>query len=308
MKVYRRIEEIDIQKPTVLSVGSFDGIHLGHQQILNELSKQSQDCNCLEVLVTFHPHPEIVVGSYDQRNIELLTTLEEKIQILERLELPVLLVIPFTKEFSQMSYQDFIKDILVNRLNIEKIVIGHDHAFGRNREGRSEQLKNMGKQYRFDVSVMKPFLVNGSIVNSTKIRKIIYNGDMESAYSLLGRPYSIVGTVEKGSNRGKGIVGYPTANIRPTDPYKLIPKKGVYAVDVILHNKKYKGMMNIGHRPTFNFDPLTLEVHIFNFFGYIYGEKLEVIFKKFIRDEKKFNNADELKDQILKDKKVCLNL
>jgi len=307
MKVYRRIEEIDIQKPTVLSVGSFDGIHLGHQQILNELSKQSQDCNCLEVLVTFHPHPKIVVGSHNRQNIELLTTLEEKIQILERLELPVLLVIPFTKEFSQISYQDFVKNILVNRLNIEKIVIGHDHAFGRNREGHSEQLKNMGKQYRFDVSVMKPFLVNGAIVNSTKIRKIISNGEVASAHSLLGRPYSIVGTVEKGSNRGKSI-GYPTANIRPTDPYKLIPKRGVYAVDVILHNKKYKGMTNIGNRPTFNFDPLTLEVHIFNFSGYIYGEKLEVIFKKFIRDEKKYNNAEELKDQIVKDKKVCLNL
>ncbi len=307
MKVYRRIEEIDIQRPTVLSVGSFDGIHLGHQQILNELSKQSQDCNCLEVLVTFHPHPKIVVGSYDRRNIELLTTLEEKIQILERLELPVLLVLPFTKEFSQMSYQDFVKNILVNRLNIEKIVIGNDHAFGRNREGHSEQLKNMGKQYRFDVSVMKPFLVNGAIVNSTKIRKIISNGDMDSAHNLLGRPYSIVGTVEKGSDRGKSI-GFPTANIRSTDPYKLIPKKGVYAVDVILHNKKYQGMMNIGNRPTFNFDPLTLEVHIFNFSGHIYGEKLEVIFKKFIREEKKYNNAEELKDQILKDKEVCLNL
>lgn len=307
MKIIRRIEDINIDKPTVITVGSFDGIHQGHQQILTELKKQSLDCNCLEMLITFHPHPKVVLTTRSDIQIELLTPLDEKIRILENLQLSTVLIIPFDKEFSRMKYQNFVKDILVNQLKVKKMVIGYDHAFGRNREGHPQQLKEMGKKYDFTVTVMKPFLIDGEVVNSTRIRQLLKDGEVKKTQKLLGRKYAITGIVERGNNRGKSL-GFPTANLRCTNSHKLIPKRGVYAVDVSFQNKIYKGMMNIGYRPTFNFDPLTLEVHIFNFTGSIYDEQLEIQFKKFIRDEKKFQNITQLKNQILKDREICYKL
>jgi riboflavin kinase/FMN adenylyltransferase len=206
-----------------------------------------------------------------------------------------------------MKYQNFVKDILVHRLKVKKMVIGYDHAFGRNREGHAEQLKEMGKKYDFNVTVMKPFLIDGEVVNSTRIRQLLKDGEVLKAQGLLGRKYSITGIVERGNDRGKSL-GIPTANLRPVHSHKLIPKRGVYAVDISFQNKFYKGMMNIGYRPTFNFDPLTLEVHIFNFTGSIYGEQLEIQLKKFIRDERKFKNVTQLKNQMLKDKEICYKL
>ena len=307
MKVFRNIDEINIDKPTALTVGSFDGIHLGHQQILQELKRQAKDCNCLEVLITFHPHPKFIVGLLKKQKVELLTPLEEKLKILNDLRHPAVLVIPFTKEFSQISYRKFVEDILVNKLKLKKIVVGHNHAFGKNREGHSKQLKELGNLFNFSVTVIQPFYYEGDIVSSSRIRKSLSEGNVELAQQLLGRSYNIQGTVERGEQRGR-IIGYPTANIKHTDPNKIIPHHGVYAVDIKLKNIRYKGMMNIGNRPTFNFDPLTLEVHIFNFTGSIYGEEIEIFFKKFIRKEKKFSTAEKLRSQIMKDKKICINL
>jgi riboflavin kinase/FMN adenylyltransferase len=304
MKIFRKIEEIKISQDSVLTVGSFDGIHLGHQKILDELQHQSQSCDCQEVLVTFHPHPKQVLSSSENPRIELLTPLDEKIQILEKFGLPVVLIIPFTKEFSKMAYQEFVKDVLLEKLKMKKMVIGYDHAFGRNREGHANQLRQLGMTYNFEVTVMEPHKVDQEIASSSRIRQLLLEGEIQLANHLLGRKYSLIGIVEEGESRGTEL-GFPTANLRLQNHNKLIPRKGVYAVDVSFQGNLFKGMMNIGHRPTFNFDPLTLEVHIFNFSGLIYGTQLEVYFKKFIREEKKFSNKIELKNQILRDKEIC---
>jgi len=306
MKIFRTIDEIDIKQPAAVTVGTFDGFHRGHQQVLNELRQCSRESGCLQVLVTFHPHPRMVVGSRDNK-VLLLTTLEEKLDILRQFGLDAVLVIPFTREFSQTGYREFVQDILVNRLHVSKMVVGHDHAFGRNREGHPEQLKAISREFGFTVKILEPYYVAGEIVSSTRIRNELLAGHVENAAELLGRVYSLRGVVGHGDRRGREL-GYPTANIEVADPNKVIPKIGVYAVDVNLDSGNYSGMMSIGHRPTFNFDPLTLEVHIFNFIGSIYGENIEVRFKKFIRDEVKFENAEALKEQLLEDKKNSENI
>jgi len=308
MKIFRTIEEIHLQQNTVVTVGSFDGIHLGHEEILKELNRQArEDCDCLEILITFHPHPKEVIGNIKDHVIELLTPLEEKLEVLRTLGLPAVLVIPFTKEFSQTNYKDFVKNVLVQKLKIKKMVVGYDHAFGKNREGHPAQLKQLGSEFGFSVTVLDPFYLEGEIVNSSVIRNLLKKGDVSSAHKLLGRPYSLSGTVEEGDHRGRGL-GYPTANLEIKNLHKLIPHKGVYAVNVEYQQKAYKGMMNIGNRPTFNFDPLTLEVHIFNFSGSIYGNELKIFFKKFIREEIKFENSEALKKQMLLDKKICMKI
>jgi riboflavin kinase/FMN adenylyltransferase len=245
-----------------------------------------------------------VLSSNENTRIELLTPLDEKIQVLEKFGLPVVLIIPFTKEFSKMDYQEFVEYVLLAKLKMKKMVIGYDHAFGRNREGHANQLKQLGKTHNFEVTVMEPYKVDDEIAGSRRIRQLLLEGKIELANRLLGRQYSVSGSVEKGESRGAEL-GFPTANIKTKNHNKLIPRKGVYAVDVKFERKLFKGMMNIGHRPTFNFDPLTLEVHIFNFSGLIYGSHLEIYFKRFIREEKKFNNSKELKNQILRDEEIC---
>ena len=308
MKIFRTVDEIHLDQRTVVTVGSFDGFHLGHQQILKELNRQArEDCDCLEILITFHPHPKEVIGNPKDHPIEILTPLEEKLEVLRDLGLPAVLVIPFTREFSQMNYKDFVKNILVEKLRIKKMVVGHDHAFGKNREGHPAQLKQLGSEFGFSVTVLDPFYLDGEIVSSSAIRNLLKKGDVSTAGKLLGRPYSLSGAVEKGDHRGREL-GYPTANLEIKNPHKLIPHKGVYAVDVEHQQKINKGMMNIGNRPTFNFDPLTLEVHIFNFSGSIYGDELKIFFKKFIREEVKFENSEALKKQMLLDKKICMKI
>ncbi len=303
MEIINSITDIDFQTETVLTVGSFDGIHLGHQKILQELIKQASECDCMSTLVTFHPHPKQVLGY----RVELLTPLPEKLSLLQDLGLDLLVIIPFTEEFSRTDYRQFVKEILVQKIRMKKMVVGYDHAFGRNRKGSTEQLQILGKKHDFSVTIIPPHEVGGELISSSRIREFIHLTQMEKVQQLLGRPYSLVGEVEKGEHRGTNL-GFPTANIRPVHEEKLIPQNGVYAVDIILQGQRYKGMMNIGHRPTFNFDPLTLEVHIFNFSGLIYGSTLEIIFKKFIRVEKKFSTPEELKMQISKDKELCLKI
>jgi len=307
MKVFYSIPEININQPTIVTVGSFDGLHLGHQSIIKQLHLLAEDGKYLKTLVTFHPHPKEVLAPASGSPIELLTPLEEKINYLRELGLQVVVVIPFTREFSKTSYREFTLQLLIGRLRMKKIVVGYDHAFGRNREGHPEQLEELGKEANFSVTVVQPFFLENEAVNSSKIRHFLKNGQVELANRFLGRMYKISGIVERGNQRGSSL-GYPTANIRPLHSNQLIPARGVYAVDVQLKGQRYQGMMNIGNRPTFNFDPLTLEVHIFNFSGLIYGESIEVFFKKFIRDEKRFRDQDELKHQLENDKKICLKL
>ena len=303
MKIIKSLSDIDIKSDTVLTVGSFDGIHLGHQQILEELKHQASNCECIPTLVTFHPHPKQILGN----RVELLTPLQEKLQILEKLGLSMVIVIPFTEQFSKTDYQDFVQEILIKKIRMKKMVVGYDHAFGRNREGDPQHLRELGKKLGFSLTVIEPYIIGDELISSSRIREFLHLTQMEKVRELLGRPYSLMGIVEKGENRGAEL-GFPTANIRPIQENKLIPQRGVYAVDIMLAGKEYKGMMNIGHRPTFNFDPLTLEVHIFNFSGLIYRSTIEIMFKKYIREEKRFSTAQELKEQILKDKEICLRI
>jgi riboflavin kinase/FMN adenylyltransferase len=307
MRIFRNIDEIDIKQSTALTVGTFDGVHLGHRKVIERLKASAVRCKCPDVLITFHPHPKQIVETKNGSEVRLLTSLEEKLDILNGFNLDAVLVIPFTKEFSRTNYQEFVKDILVSRLKVERMVIGHDHAFGRNREGHPEQLKAISKDLGFYVEIVPPFHVDHDTVSSSLIRKKLLQGQIERANELLGRKYMVLGKVVEGSNRGKEI-GFPTANMETGEPHKLIPAEGVYAVDVIVDQQRYKGMMNIGHRPTFNYDPLTLEVHIINFAGYIYGKTVKLEFKKFIRGERKFQSPSELKEQLIQDKNICLNI
>src|SRR4030042_2766743 len=240
MKIFYSIDDIQIEQSTMLTVGSFDGVHLGHQQIIKQLNALSGDSNSLEVLVTFHPHPKEVLSPAGDRSVELLTPLEEKLRLLEKLGLPVITVLPFTREFSKTGYREFVTNILIKKLKMKKMVIGHDHTFGRNREGHAEQLEELGKSADFSVTVIQPFFLGKEIVSSSRIRQLLKSGEVEIANKLLGRKYSIQGIVEKGENRGTTL-GFPTANIRPSSPNKLIPKKGVYAVEVELSGQRYGG-------------------------------------------------------------------
>jgi riboflavin kinase/FMN adenylyltransferase len=304
MRIFSSIQDLNLNCPSVITVGTFDGIHLGHLQVINRLKHEFLTSDCEELLITFHPHPKTVVGKLNNKSIKLLTPLNEKLRILDNVNLSAILVIPFTKKFSQTSYNDFVKKILVDQLNVRSMVIGYDHAFGKDREGHPEQLKIIADKLNFSVNVVEPYYHEGELVSSTRIRAYLAEGKVENANRLLGRQYSISGKIVRGQQRG-GKIGFPTANLALTEREKLLPRNGVYAVDVLLRGNTYRGMMNIGYRPTFNFDPLTLETHLINFTGSIYGEVIEVKFIKFIRDEKKFSTIFELKNQLINDKKVC---
>lgn len=290
---------------TVITVGSFDGVHRGHQAIFDKLKSNASANNLLSTIVTFDPHPRKVLGSGGQ--LKILTTLEEKIALFEKEEIDLVQIIHFTKEFSKLSYIEFVENILVDKLKVRHMVIGHDHHFGRNREGGIVKLIGLGEKHGFSVEEVPPLTINGEIISSSVIRKFLEEGNVEKSSELLGRNYNVNGKVVKGDGRGKEL-GYPTANIQLDDSDKIVPKKGVYAVDVIHENNVFKGMMNIGNRPTFNFDLLTLEIHIFNFKDSIYENILEIHFKKYIREEKQFSSIAELKAQLEKDKIQCQNL
>lgn len=306
MKVIRNLSDIDVYSGSALTVGSFDGIHLGHKAIFDKLIDIATKRDLKSVVVTFSPHPRKVLGP-PSNNLKLLTSLEEKIELFEKIGIDQVQIIPFTKEFSKLSYREFVEKILVGRLMVKEMVIGHDHHFGRDREGGIDNLVNLGKELGFSVKQVSPLTENGKIISSSVIRQFLENGNIEKANEFLGRLYNLRGKVVKGDGRGREI-GFPTANIQLDDPDKVVPKKGVYAVDVIHEGKVYKGMMNIGNRPTFNFDPLTLEVHIFNFNVYIYEKSLNIRFKKYVRDEKKFADKNELISQLQEDKIRCENV
>ena len=304
MKIYHGIEEITGAGPCVATVGTFDGFHLGHQSILELMSRVAKKDGFKTTIVTFEPHPRKVLTG---QPVQILTTLREKLQIFSEHGIDQVLIIKFTKAFAANSSRGFVKKILVDRLNVQEMVIGHDHHFGRNREGSFENLSRMGEEFGFTAYEAPPFKNGGELINSSKIRHLLKAGDVEKAAKYLGRPYQISGEVYHGDGRGREI-GFPTANIALDEPDKLTPAQGVYAIDVSVEKKRYKGMMNIGVRPTFEFDSLTLEAHLFNFGGLLYGKTLTVHFKKFIRNEKKFSSINELKEQLKKDKKISENI
>ncbi|HSH67016.1 MAG TPA: bifunctional riboflavin kinase/FAD synthetase [Bacteroidia bacterium] len=300
MKVYTNIDDFKGVINPVVTTGTFDGVHLGHQKIIARLKDAAKEEKGETVLLTFFPHPRMVLFP-DDNELKLLSTQNEKIDLLELYGVDHLIIYPFTKEFSRLTSIEFVRNILVNSIQTKRLIIGYNHHFGRNREGSFEHLKEYGPLYGFEVEEIPAKDIDHIEVSSTKIRNALLIGDVKTANSYLGHMYTITGDVVKGKQLGKTI-GYPTANIQVKDPYKLIPGDGVYAVKIKHANTFYGGMLNIGNNPTVNGKGKSMEVNIFDFDNAIYGDELTVYFIERLRDEVKFNNLDELKEQLGKDK------
>lgn len=305
MKVYRG-NEIEFEKNTVLTVGSFDGIHRGHRLILDHLSELSKKNDLRSLLVSFEPHPQIVLQNKSKDPLKILTTLEEKIEILESVGIQALWVINFDKQFSNTSARDFVINYLVKQCGMSKFLIGYDHMFGKNREGDENLLQELSPIHNFDIEKLDSFELNNTIVSSTKIRNSILDGDIKTANKMLGRNFNIMGTVVHGKKRGNKI-GFPTANIVPDNEYKIIPPIGAYVVRSFIDGKEYFGMCNIGVRPTFgDLDSEILETHFFDLDLDLYDKVINVEFLTYIREEKKFSILDELVFQLENDKNFSL--
>ena len=304
MSVFYHISELSSLTNSIVTIGTFDGVHLGHQKIIKRLVELKQKQGGEIVLFTFDPHPRKVLFP-EQKDLKLITTTQEKCEILKLFGVDFVLVYPFTKEFSKMQEQDYISDIIVKGLKTKTLVIGYDHRFGSNREGTIDTLKELSNIYNFEVEEIPAQEINQLNVSSTRIRKAIEEGDVQTANDFLGYSFFITGTVVKGKQLGRTI-GYPTANIFIENADKLIPKIGVYAVNVIYKGVTYQGMLNIGTNPTTDLDnKIKIEVNIFDFSQDIYGETLKIEFVKWIRNEEKFTNLDELKQALANDKIAC---
>lgn len=306
MKVYHHIDEFTGSGNAVVTTGTFDGVHTGHRVIINRLNEIAAKENGESVLLTFYPHPRMVLFP-DDIDLKLLTTQEEKIALLEKAGIKHLIIHPFTKEFSRLTSLQFIREILVNKIQTKKLVIGYDHHFGRNREGSFEHLKESGPLYGFSVEEIPAQDVDSIAVSSTKIRQSLHDGNVKTAGEFLGYDYTLSGKVIHGEKKGRGL-GFPTANISVENRYKLIPAIGIYAVHVLLDGKTYNGMLYIGYRPTLNGRYQSIEVNIFDFDNDIYGKQITVQFKDRIRDDMKFDMMEELQAQLHRDKEMALNL
>lgn len=307
MNVFRDFDEIVYDKNTVLTVGTFDGVHLGHKKILNRLIEISKEEKLRSVVLTMDPHPQIVLQKHDKPPIFLLTNINERIAEFRRAGIDNCVVMTFSFEFSQIPAEVFIREYLNNRIGMKKILIGYDHMFGKNRDGDVSLLNRLSKELDFEVERIEAMQENETIISSTKIRNLLKEYQIEKANEMLGYNYMIQGTVVSGDNRGKQL-GFPTANIIPPNLYKLVPANGVYIVYSVIDGEKYYGMANIGTRPTFhNQNSSTIEVHFLNLDMDLYGKELYIHFLKFIREEKKFKGPEELVAQIQKDKEYCIN-
>lgn len=299
MKIYLGVEEFEKIKNPIVTSGTFDGVHVGHQQILQRVKEIANECGGETVLITFWPHPRFVLNPNDD-SLKLLSIFEEKADLLKLSGVDHLVSIPFSKEFSQLSSEEFIRNILISKIGTFKLVIGYDHRFGKNREGSFEHLKENSSYYGFKVEEIPRQDVDNIAVSSTKIRKALEMGDINTANHFLGRPYSISGVVVQGDRFGRSI-GFPTANVQVPHSFKLIPADGIYAVRVKHGSSLYQGMLNIGFRPTRAGKSKTIEVHIFDFSRDIYGQELTIYFIKMLRKEIKFPDADALREQLSRD-------
>ena len=304
MKVYRSIDAYEKIGRTAVTIGTFDGVHTGHQVIIKQLKNAAKKINGQSVLLTFFPHPRMVLYP-DDDELRLLNTIDERIEMLQKEGIDHLIIHPFSKEFSRLSSTEFVRDILVNQLNVETLVIGYDHHFGRNREGSFENLQELAPLYDFKVEEIEAQTIQQINISSTKIRTSLTNGEINAANNFLGYNYFIEGTVVDGNKQGREI-GFPTANIKVNEWYKLIPANGVYAVKITIDNTIFNGMLNIGKRPTVNGTTETIEVNIFNFNQNIYNKSVRVEFYERIRDEHKFETLSDLKEQLHIDKKQVI--
>jgi len=302
VKIYHGLEEFKKVKNPVVTVGTFDGVHIGHNRIFQRMTKLAKSCKGETVVVTFHPHPRLVIHP-DSKDLKFINTRERKYDLIERYGIDHLLVIPFTTEFSGTNARFFVKDILYDKIGICQLVVGYDHHFGKNREGSFEELKSLADELEFKVEQIPVQDINNIAISSTKIRNALKEGNIKTANTLLGYEYSITGNVVRGNKIGRKI-GFPTANIELDDEYKLITAIGVYACRIQWKDNWFLGMGNIGFRPTINNSDLTIEVHIFEFDEEIYDETITIYFVDRIRDEVKFKDLEALKEQLKKDRKT----
>jgi len=305
MLVHRGLDDLLPLPNAVVTSGTFDGVHRGHQTILTRLTEVARSSDGQSVLITYWPHPRTVVSN-DSQDLKLLSTLDEKIALIEAAGVDHLVVIPFTRSFSQLTSEQYIRQILIEKIGTRKLVIGYDHRFGRDREGGFDYIQAHQRAYGFTVEEIPRQDIDAVGISSSKIRAALDAGDVETANLFLGRPYSLTGTIVKGRQLGRTI-GFPTANMQVDDPTKLIPANGVYAVDVLYNDQVLGGMLNIGFRPTVAGTNQTIETYIFDFNKDIYGEHLTLHFREFLRPEQKFNGLPALVEQLKQDETTARN-
>jgi riboflavin kinase/FMN adenylyltransferase len=304
LKIFNSIKSFNATKPTIVTIGTFDGVHLGHQKIVAQITKNAHALNCESLVLTFFPHPRMVLQ--ESTEMKQLNTLNEKIALLDNLGIDNLVIHPFDKEFSRLTAEEFVKKVLVDVFKIKKIIIGHDHRFGRNRTATIDDLINFGETYGFEVEQISAKEINEVSISSTKIRNALLEGNTELAANYLGYDYSLTGIIFKGKQLGRTI-GYPTANITIEEDYKLIPNNGVYIAKSVLNGKTVFGMMNIGTRPTVDGTKQTIEINFFDFRQDLYGQKITISLLHRMRSEQKFESIDALKNQLGKDKMMAEN-
>ena len=302
MKRFNNINEFNCKKSTIITIGTFDGVHLGHQKILKKLNIEAENNGLESSVLTFFPHPRTVLNP--NSSLKLINTIEERISLFKKSKIDNLIVHPFTKEFSELDSEDYVKNILVDQLKAKIVLIGYDHKFGKNRTADINNLKEYGIKYNFEVIEIKAEEINDIAISSTKIRNSIEEGDIQLTNSYLGYEFSFFGKVVKGNSIGKTL-GFPTANIKIGTDLKLIPKNGVYLISTIINKKIIFGMMNIGIKPTTNENTKSIEVNLFDFNQDLYDTNITIYIKQFLREEIKFDSLNELKLQIEKDKITC---
>ncbi len=306
MKIYNGIESFGEAKNAVVTIGTFDGVHLGHRKIFDMMAERAKAIKGETVVITFYPHPRLVLHS-DSKSLKFINTQEKKYELIGEYGIDHLIIIPFTKEFSNLSSNEFVKRYLVEKIHTHELIVGYDHHFGKDRLGGFNELKGLGRKFGFEVTEAQARMIDDIPVSSTKIRKALIEGDLKLANKLLGYDYSISGIVVHGNRIGHTI-GFPTANIEVDDAYKLISAVGVYACKVGWNGHIYKGMGNIGYRPTIDKGALTIEVNIFDFDEEIYGDWISIYFIDRIREEVKFENLSALREQLFNDKARTLDL
>jgi riboflavin kinase/FMN adenylyltransferase len=303
MMVVHSLDDVTFDPRTVMTIGSFDGVHAGHRAIIGALVERAREIGGRSVVVTFHPHPQVVLRRKGDV-VPLLTSAEERDRELEKLGVDIVIIVEFTPETAATPWREFIEPF-IERVGVAHIIFGHDHAFGRNREGTADALRELGAERGFGVTEVGPLDIAGDAVSSTKIRRALADGDLATAARYLGRPYSVTGTVVRGDGRGRTL-GIPTANVRSSEEAKLLPANGVYCVTLRVDDATHRGMANIGVRPTFTDGTLrTLEVNLFDFDGDLYDREVTVEFLRFVRREQKFGSAAEFLAQLELDRATC---
>ena len=302
MTIYNNINEFNSRENTILTIGTFDGVHLGHQKVLERLTNIAIENNLESTVLTFFPHPRTILNP--DKPLKLINSVKERSELLNRSKVDNLIIHPFDKSFSELDPEKYVFEILVEKLKAKIILIGYDHKFGKNRTADISDLKEYGEKYGFKVIEIKAEEISNIAISSTKIRKAISEGNISTAKKYLGYDFSLSGTIVHGNSIGRTL-GFPTANIVVKEEYKLLPKNGVYLIQSIIDHNEYFGMMNIGIKPTINKSSKSIEVNLFEFEGDLYNKKITVFIKQFIRDEIKFDSLELLKSQIQKDKVNC---